>query len=157
MDVPQLTIYPNLKRVIIPKTIFLLFLGSIFYFGIRLNAGLLGWRVEPAINILIIFVLVLLIAGQIMLTFFRIKKISYLFYPDHIQSTGRKQFSIYYLNLSDVDKKKNFIDTIFNTGTVRLSKLNRIPSIDHPDKVYDYLIRLIQYNSSDHQNTHNFK
>ena len=138
---PLYIAYKDVKRVLFPKFLLLVGLGVLFYLGVLLNLYLLRVRDKTMICVLSIVVIVLLIGIQMFMIFKRIKTNSYAIYSNRIEF-GNK--SVYYGNVRNLYYKRNFIDKLFDTGTIFLYPYLKIEKIKNSVNVYAYMKKLIQ-------------
>ncbi|MBW2993459.1 hypothetical protein KY317_02705 [Candidatus Woesearchaeota archaeon] len=138
---PLYIAYKDIKRVLFPRFLLLIGLGIVFYLGILLNLYLLQVRDKTLICTLSIIVIILLIVIQMFLILKRIKTKGYAIYSNRVEF-GNK--SIYYGNVKNVYYKRNFIDKLFDTGTIFLYPYLKIEKIKNSVNVYNYIKKLIQ-------------
>ena len=140
---PQYALSQDLKRVLIPKVLQLVGLGLVFYFAIWLNLVLLD--VEDNIKLYVtigaVVVLVIAVVLEAVLLIQRVHKNKYLFYSARVRYKGKEMS---YVNIANVSFRQNFIDKIFNTGTIVLQPDFLIEKIPNLNEVYFYVQKLIQ-------------
>tara|TARA_Y100000310_G_C20507098_1_gene726975 strand:+ start:206 stop:673 length:468 start_codon:yes stop_codon:yes gene_type:complete len=140
---PVYTLPQIKKRLIIPKIITFLFLGIIFYVGVLLNVSLLslsGATKTLTLTIALIVLIGLIIFG-IVFNILQAKKI-YKFYGDRIVF-GKKQ--IPFNAILNTEIKRNFLDKIFKTYSLLLSKQFTISNISENIQLQNYIEQLITY------------
>lgn len=140
---PQYILPQNKARAIIPKTVSLIILGIIFYFGILLNISLLKLTgsEETTIQTVSLIVILLAIILGITLSLLNARK-KYFFYRNQIQF-GKKK--ILYANITNTAAKQNLFDKIFKTKTIKLSKKFSLKNIPAEIDLQNYLQQLIAY------------
>ena len=140
---PQYALKQDIKRVLIPKILQLISLGAVFYFAIWLNLFLL--EVEDSIKFYVtigaIIVLVIAVILEIILLIQKTNKNKYLFYSAQVGFKGKE---MPYVNVVHVSFRQNFIDKIFNTGTIILYPDFLIEKVPNLNQVYFYVQKLIQ-------------
>jgi len=144
MDLPQYTLKPNIKRVLVPNFFVLLFLGLFFYFALWLNFTLLNKELPDNINLLIVAILALLLVLQAVLSYMKFSKARYLFFADRIQYVTNKTKVIYFNQVRGISFKRNFIDKLFNCGTIRIEPGFEIKYVPNSNQIYVYIQQLIQ-------------
>ena len=143
---PEKSIYvlqQNKKRAIIPKILLLVVLGIIFYLGLLLNLrllDLLGSEETTTKTVSLIILIVIIILG-IILTIVKANR-SYIFYQNRIMF-GKKQ--IFYQEISNTNLKINFMDKMFKTYSISLSKKFRLRNIPQELNLQSYLQQLVNY------------
>jgi len=132
------------RRILIPKTLLLLFLGTIFYIAILLDISFLDLSAsEETITkfVALILVIVLITLGAY-LSYRHAKP--YHFYRDRI-SLHKKE--VYYLSITKVEKKQNFLDKMFKTYTLDLG-VARLDNISEEIQIDNYVNQLVNYAKS---------
>ena len=146
MNLPENSIYvlqQNKKRAIIPKILLLVLLGIIFYLGLLLNLrllDLLGSEETTTKTVSLIILIVIIILG-IILTIVKANR-SYIFYQNRIMF-GKKQ--IFYQEISNTNLKMSFIDKMFKTYSIPLSKKFSLRNIPQELNLQSYLQQLVNY------------
>jgi hypothetical protein len=152
MDLPPLLNQPeqpiyqlpqNKKRALIPKILTLLLLGIIFHLGILLNLSLLELstsqeNITKLISLTAVFIIVII---GIFLAFRQAHQ-PYLFYRNHITFI-KKQLA--YTQITNTTKKQNFLDKIFHTYQIPLTKTFTIYHIPKEIDLETYLKQLQIY------------
>ena len=142
---PQYALKQDLKRVLIPKIFQLVGLAVLFYFAVWLNLFLL--EVEDSIKLYVtigaIIILVIAVVLEIILVIQKIDKNKYLFYAARVEYKGK---AMPYVNVNNVSFRQDFIDKIFNTGTIVLYPDFLIEKIPNLNEVYFYVQKLVQSN-----------
>ena len=146
MNLPEKPIYvlqQNKKRAIIPKILLLFVLGTIFYLGLLLNLRLLDLlgSEETTTKTVSLIILILIIILGVILTIVKANR-SYIFYQNRIMF-GKKQ--IFYQEISNTNLKINFIDKMFKTYSISLSKKFRLRNIPQELNLQSYLQQLVNY------------
>lgn len=148
---PSYVIRPNIRRILVPDTLKTLLLCIIFYFAIKMNLRLfikyriLNTAVPDYIYYLIISVLALLFVIELLNSYRKNSTAAYDFYPDRIEFYGPKSWTLYYNQIEQVKPKKNFIDRIFDTGTIQLASKIKIKNISYVDQIVQYINQLRGY------------
>jgi len=134
------------KRLLIPKIITLVFLGLVFYSGILLNISLLNLsgNTETLAKLIALIVLILIIVFGIFYNLIKAKK-QYLFYNNKIVF-GKKQIVLN--TILNTEIKHNFLDKIFKTYSLQLTKKFSIENIPDTIQLKDYVQKLINYNKN---------
>ncbi len=145
MELPQYTLHHTIKRMVIPRVIMLLILAPVFYAGVWLNAKLLSMQVPGIVSVLIIIVLLVLVGLQSLLDYVRFQKFRYLFYTNRIEYEGKKPQTFLFADFTEAKLKQNFLDKMFNTGSIVLSKTFSIGPISNVTQIKTYLEQLVQY------------
>lgn len=143
---PLYAVYESKPRVLIPKTLSLLFLAFIFYFGVLVNISLLELSAsqETMLKTGALLALAVLIIIGIFLTFRKTQQ-PYLFYRNKI--THGKE-TMYYVNITNTSPSTNFLDTVFKTYSIPLGKkfsLQHIPEITQKVQLSNYIQQLIEF------------
>ena len=138
---PLYIAYKDVKRVLFPKFLLLIGLGVLFYLGILLNLYLLRVWDKTLICVFSLVLIILLIVIQMFLIFKKIKANGYAMYSNRIEF-GNK--SVYYGNVKNIYYKREFIDKLFDTGTIFLYPYLKIEKIKNSVNVYEYMKKLIQ-------------
>jgi hypothetical protein len=140
---PQYALKQDLKRVLIPKIFQLVGLAVVFYFAIWLNLFLLG--VEDSTKLYVIIgaaiLLVIAVIVEIILVIRKINKNKYLFYPARVEFRGK---AMTYVNVTNVSFRQNFLDKMFNTGTIVLRPGFLIEKVPNLNEVYFYIQKVVQ-------------
>ena len=148
---PTYVIRPNIRRILIPDTLKTLALCIVFYFAIKMNLSLfLKYRiinnvVPGYVYYLIMFVLSLLFVIELLNTYRKNSSAAYDFYPDRIEFYGPKPWTLYYNQIQQVEGKKNFLDNMFGTGTIKLTPKVSIDNIAYADQMVQYINQLRGY------------
>lgn len=131
------------KRIIIPKTLSFLVLGTIFYIGLLLNLSLLKLNAsqETIIKTTGLMLLLLIVLLGIYLAIKESYQ-PYLFYRDHLM-TAKK--NIPYASITTTEVKKNFIDKFFRTYSLSLTTDFKLIAITEQIDIKIYLEQLINY------------
>lgn len=140
--VPNAIVYKDAKRVLIPKIALLLTLGVVFYLAVFFNLKLLKININLLTNIVILFVLIILIILQLFLDYLKIPKDSYKLYSDRIIHADKEQ--LLFKDANQLNFTRNFLDKLFNTGTIKLSPGFAIENISDVNNVYFYLQKTIR-------------
>ncbi|MFC1728169.1 hypothetical protein ACFLZ7_01745 [Nanoarchaeota archaeon] len=142
-EAPLYVLKPDKARIVIPNGLKLILLAIVFYVGVLINIKLLSLNIPDYINLLIIIVLVILVLLESILSFVRLSKIQYLFYPNRLEVKGTKQQYVMFTNVPVVKFDQNFFDKLFDTGSVTFGayKMKAIPNVQQN---VDYLEKLIQ-------------
>jgi len=149
MPQPLYSTKPNLKRVLIPDTLKTLILCLVFYFAIKINIDLfvkyrlIKFLVPDLVYTVIAVVLVLLFIIQILNNYRKHGLAHYVFYPAYLEFGGKKVQYLQYNQIPNIVLKHNFIDKIFKTGTIFISKQFKIESVKNAEQIKDYLSKLI--------------
>jgi hypothetical protein len=140
---PQYALSQDLARVLIPKLLQLIGLGIVFYFAIWLNLYLLDAEDSAKNYTLIISLIILFIAViiELVLIIAKTSKNKYLFYLNKIEFKSRQ---IPFVNIKNVYLQKNFLDKIFNTGTIILYPVFKIEKISNINQIFYYIQKLVQ-------------
>jgi len=130
-------------RTIIPKTITLFVLSTIFYLGVLLNISLLELRggQETLLKTITLILLIAIIGVGIFFSI-RAARRPYLFYRDRILF-GKKQ--IYYSNISNTSPHLDPIDGMFKTYSINLGGKFFLRHISQNIHLENYLQQLVQY------------
>ena len=131
------------SRLLVPKIISFILLGIIFYGGILINLSLLNIDPNAAkftklISLIILGALILL---GLVINFLKVKH-AYLFYPTHLQ-LNKKQ--IPYQQIQNLNPQQNFLDKLFKTYHLNLTKKFKIQNIDQNATIADYLRKMVNY------------
>jgi|GEM_PF-6649890 len=148
MDFPQYTIREHPLRAALPQFFKLAFLCTIFYVGILMNLYLLRIETSKYITILIWVMLGIIILLQVILTYVRASKITYLVFQNRIESPSTKQTPIFYPNIASSKIKKGFFDTFFSTGTIVFEPKFTIKNIKTPEEIHNYINQMISYSKN---------
>jgi len=140
---PLYSLSPDLARILIPKLLQLIGLGIIFYFAIWLNLYLLDVKDTTKNYTLIISIIILFIAVivELVLVVIKTKNNKYLFYPNKLEFKGQP---IPFVNIANVYLQKNFLDKIFNTGTIILHPNFKMEKISNTNQIFYYTQKLVQ-------------
>ncbi|MBU0461281.1 MAG: hypothetical protein KJ574_01705 [Nanoarchaeota archaeon] len=147
MEVPQYSIKPNVNRLVALKIIQLIILAVLFYIALWLNLQL-GFNLEIPFMVNILVIVVLVVAVVIELIKFHVvyAQYNYLFYTNRVIFQKKdKLYTFYFKDFEKSELKSNLLDKIMGTGTIVLSKKFKIGPINKPSKVYEYLLKLIDY------------
>ena len=131
--------------MVVPRLILLIIMTPAFYFGIWVNAKLLGIAIPPVISVFIFLILVVMVSVQSILNYVRFQKFRYLFYTNRIDYEGKKPQTFLYTNFTEAKLKQNMFDKMFNTGSVQLDKTFSIGPISNVTQIKAYLEQLVQY------------
>tara|TARA_B100000315_G_C14551929_1_gene576260 strand:+ start:1222 stop:1797 length:576 start_codon:yes stop_codon:yes gene_type:complete len=134
------------KRLLVPKIITFLFLGVIFYMGVLLNVALLNLsgNTETLVSLVALIVLILIIVFGIFYNLIKAKK-QYLFYNNRIVF-WKKQIPLN--TILNVDIKRNFLDKMFKTYSLQLTKKFAIENIPNNVQLNDYVQKLVNYSKN---------
>ena len=143
---PQQPIYQlpqNKKRALIPKILTLTFLGIIFHLGILLNLSLLELsssqeNIAKLISLILVFILIII--GIFFA--FRQAHQSYLFYRNHLTFIKKE---LNYNQITNTTPKQNFLDKIFHTYQIPLTKTFTIYHIPKEIDLETYIKQLEAY------------
>jgi len=142
---PLYTLPQKKSRLLIPKIITFLILGIILYAGVILNLSLLNLitETEDLIKIVALIIIPLIIVAGIIYNFIKVRQ-PYLFYRQYIQK-GAKQLP--YQEIQNFNQKQNFLDKIFKTYQIPLTKKFILQNIPQEIQISDYIQKLINYSS----------
>ena len=131
------------SRAIIPKTLSLIILSVIFYFGILLNISLLNLTAaeETLLKTGSLFLLLGIIIVGIILAIIKAHT-PYLFYKDRIMF-GKK--SILYREIATTAPTKNSVDKLFKTYSLLLHKLFPMRNIPEDVDIKSYVEQMMGY------------
>ncbi len=131
------------SRILIPKTISLIILSALFYFGIIINLSLLSLDsdLEGTVKFASVGVILLLILMGVVLNLGKVKH-GAKFFPDHLEIGHKK---IKYLQIQTMEKKQNTLDKIFKTYYIKFDKKHEIDAIPISVDIQNYLGQLINY------------
>ncbi len=151
IEKPLYTLPQVKKRLIIPKLVSFFLLGIIFYLGIILNMSLLNLtgKTKNLVLAISLILLVFLIIFGIIYNLLKTKK-EYLFYKNKIIFWKKE---IPYKLILNMEIKRNFLDKIFKTYSLQLTKKFSINNIPETIQIKDYLQKLINYNKKYNQST----
>jgi len=141
----QFSTKPNSVRILLPKTLLMLFLGILLYIGIQLNISLLGISVNPLFNYMIIGIIIAAVGVHFFFNKRKISAATYNFYTDRIVRTGRDEAYISYVQASSTSKEQNIFDRLFNTATISIEPDFRIEHINNAQRVLDYIQKMTAY------------
>lgn len=144
MEVAQYSVKPSIASILLPQFFKLIALCAVFYGGVWVNFFLLGKKLPLWINILVIFLLIALLGGQLFITKRRAGDFRYEFFPNRIEFYGKKLQSILYSEIQQIEVKQSFFDLLTGTGSVVLSKDFKISNISNYEEVKDYIQRLVK-------------
>lgn len=136
-------ILPQRKgRALIPKIISFSALGVLFYAGILLNLYLLkiSAETELIVKLASLAFLALIVVVGIIISFR--KAAAYQFYRDRIKH-HRKQ--IYYREIVHTQPKQDFLDKLFKTYSISLSKKFVLRNLSQQTQISNYLQQLTSY------------
>ncbi len=143
---PPLYVLPQQKgRAIIPKTVILLLLGTIFYLGVLLNISLLELTVgtETTTNLIALLIIIGLV-GVGIINGIRKGKYDYLFYQNRIQWN---QKTVLYQSINDIQRKEKWSDKIFKTYSLQLNDQFTIKHISQEVNIKEYIEKMRVYAS----------
>ncbi len=143
MDFPQYTIREYPLRAALPQFLKLAFLCTLFYVGILVNLYLLRISTPGYVTILIWVMLGIVIFLQVILTYVKTSKKTYLVFSNRIET--QKQHPLFFANIVSSKIKKGFFDSFFGTGSIAFEPKFMIKSIKSPEEIHDYLGKLISY------------
>ena len=143
MDFPQYTIREHPLRAALPQFFKLAFLCTLFYVGILINLYLLRISMPSYVTILIWVILGIMILLQVILTYVRTSKKSYLVFSNRIETP--KQQPLLFANIASSKIKKGFFDGFFSTGSIIFEPKFAIKNIKSPEEIHAYLSKLINY------------
>ena len=134
------------SRILIPKTISLVILSTLFFLAILGNISLLDLdkSTEGIIKFSAAGIIFLLIILGIFLNSNKVKH-GVKFFSDHLEIGHRK---IKYITIPELERKQNFLDKKFDTYTLQLGKKLKIDAIPISVDLHSYLQRLISYNKA---------
>jgi len=153
MDLPQYTIKPNVNRVILFKIIQLVSLALLFYLALWLNMQLgFNLKLPLAVNILIIVVLILAIIIEMIKFHVIYSQFAFLFYTNKVLFQKKNKVeTLFFKDIAKPKLKINALDKFMGTGTITLTKKLSIGPINKPQKIFDYLLKLIDYHKRTQQ------
>ncbi|HII71733.1 TPA: hypothetical protein HA265_03180 [Candidatus Woesearchaeota archaeon] len=145
MELPQYTLHPTIKRMVLPRAIGLLAMAPVFYLGIYINAKLLNIQIPVIVTVLIVAVLLVMISVQGILYYVQFQKYKYMFFTNRVDYEGKKPATFLYANFTEAKLKQNLFDKIFNTGSIILNKEFSLGPISNVTQIKTYLEQLVQY------------
>ncbi|MBR9691088.1 hypothetical protein GOV08_05385 [Candidatus Woesearchaeota archaeon] len=145
METPQYTLYLSIPRILIPKSLTLIFLGGFLYFGVWLNLLILNYIIPADYHLYIILGIIVLVVMQAILNYIKFSNYKYYFYKDRLIFEGKKQLTIMLNQVQNLAFSKDVIDKIFNTGIIILAPVHKIKYVKNTNQVYFYLQKLVQY------------
>ena len=148
MELPQYTLYLSLPRILIPKALILMCLGGFLYLGVWLNLLILNIIIPAEYHMYIILGIGVLVVMQGILNYLKFSNYRYLFYRDRVIYEGKNEKAIMLSDIQNIGFGKNFVDNIFNTGTITLSPAHKMRYVANTNQVYFYLQKLVQYAQS---------
>lgn len=137
---PLYVIKPDLKRILIPEIIKLIFTYSLLYFAIWLNFTLLKINSVILFSILAIILLFTLIVQLFIFSSGKLK-VEYQIYPSLIYKTGPKQLTLQFYQIRNLYLKRNILDKPFNTSSIVLTPLFIIENIHNGEQLHRYLLQ----------------
>jgi len=131
------------KRLLIPKILTFLALGVIFYLGVLLNISLLSLsgNAETLTRLIALIVLILIIAIGFFYNLIKAKK-KYFFYNNRI-TFQKKQIPLN--TISNIEIKRNILDKIFKTYSLKLTPKFLIENIPANIPLQNYVQKLVNY------------
>lgn len=148
MELPLYTLNLSLPRVLIPKSISLIMLGGLLYFGVWLNLLILNIIIPGIYHVYIAVFIVILVLLQAILNYLKYSNYKYLFFKDKIIYEGKTELIINYRDVQNLAFSKDFFDNIFNTGTIIMSPVHKIQYVANTNQMYFYVQKLLQYYST---------
>ena len=141
---PPLYVLPQHQgRAIIPKTILLVFLATIFYLGILLNVSLLALSADQETMTklgTLVFIVIITIAG-ISSAIWKARR-PYLFYNTKIR-WGNRTLSL--LEIEQPKRQEKWSDHFFKTYNLKLNATFEIKYIAQEIDILDYIEKLRVY------------
>ena len=136
----------NKKRIIIPRIVILVLLGTIFYLGILLNISLLdlSGSQETIVKTVSLGILILIVIFGIFLALRRAKQV-YKFYRNGIKINKNE---IIYSEITNTTPKQSFVDKMFKTQTIALTKKFQLKNFPEQMQLQGYIEQLIEYTKS---------
>lgn len=144
-EAPEYIIKPNAVRLLISQLLVTALLAGLFYVGIAINVSLLGLNIPTTINWLIAAVLSLLILIQGMLTYVQASKTQYFIFRNRVELPGTKPIYVMFNTVQEIKRKKNFLDKMFNTGTIILGPNIKLKGIPNFEQTLAYITQMVQY------------
>ncbi len=141
---PQYVLKPNLKRLFIPQIFKLIALGALLYLGVYVNIEVFEIGLSKNIFYMIYAAITLIITSDLILIYLKYSKQAYDFYSDRVEIKGKRPETIYFSQILNISFKRNFLDKIFNTGTIILGD-SEIISVENSNRVYFYIQKLVDY------------
>lgn len=147
MELPRLTIKPNITRFVFPRALSLLVLCSMFYVLLVINLKFLFKDVEQIYFYLsLIFILIIWVAG-VSIEYIKAYNWQYHFFDDRVEFrttiTHAEEF-ILYNEITEVALKQNIFDRLFNTATIILKPSFEIKFIKYTNNIYFYVQKLVE-------------
>lgn len=143
METPLYSTGLSLKRILIPKSLTLIFLGSFFYIGIFLNLSLLNIQIPAEWHLYIILGIAVLVVLQGILNYMTFSSFRYHFYYDKIIFIGKKEVIISYSQIQGISVSQDQFDSFFNTGSIFLSPVHKMMAIENTNQIYFYMQKLL--------------
>ena len=140
---PLYSVPGSKPRALIPKTISLFILSTIFYLFVLINISLLELNAEQETGLktgALLLLSALIIIGMIVT--FRKTRQPYLFYRNRI--THGKE-TLYYLNIINTTPQTNFLDHAFKTYSIQLGKTFALRHLPETIQLSNYLQQLIEF------------
>ena len=156
MELPQYTLYLSKPRILIPKTILMIFLGMFLYFGAWLNLKLLNIIIPVEYHFFIILGIITLVIMQFILNYIKYSNYKYLFFKDKIVFEGKTNVTISYLEVQNIEVVQNNIDKLFHTGTININPIHKMQYISNTNQIYCYLQKLIEFSRKTSVNNPNY-
>jgi hypothetical protein len=147
-QLPAYILPQNKKKVLIPKTIGLILLGTIFYFGILLNISLLklATSTESIIKLISLIIMLTAVSLGILLNLKKSKQ-NYFFYQDKI--VFKKQ-QIFLNEITDIKTKQSLLDKLFKTYYLTINQKFKIKNISQKINLQQYLQKIINYSKTNY-------
>lgn len=144
METPLYSTGLSLKRILIPKSLTLLFLGGFLYAGVALNLIILNIQIPAEWHLYIVLGIAVLIVLQGLLNYLTFSNFRYHFYYDKIIFVGKKEIVISYSQIQGLSADQDQFDKFFNTGSIFLSPVHKIMAIENTNQLYFYLQKLLE-------------
>ncbi len=143
MELPQYTIRPAIRRLLVPQFLKLIALCALFYFGVWINLKLLERQVPIWFDIAVIAFLLILAIAQAFITRKRAENWRYEFYSNRIEYFGDRLSSVLYSDIPSIVVKRNVFDLLANTATLALGKF-RIRYLTNYEEISKYINSLVE-------------
>ncbi len=134
----------HVTRYLVPKIITLVILSIVFYLFLLLNLTLLNVSggAENSIKLGALFLLLLLVIIGVVHNMVAARH-GYLFYANRIKFAHK---NVTYYHITEIEKKENFLDKMFKTHSLHLSKKFKIQAIPNTVDLHQYIQQMIDYN-----------
>jgi hypothetical protein len=147
-DYPVYVLRPSMKRILLPKLVYLVPLGILLYVGAYLNFRFIGIQTTTLVHASILLIVFLLVAFDLLFEYRKALRLEYCFYRDRLYAGGSW---LAYNAIGHIDTRRNLFDRMGGTCELLINGSVRLRHIPDSYNIYQYVQNLVNYSRQPQQ------